>query len=89
METSKSLHFGDLSFKYTKSSKPEMGLIVSKRYGNAIGRNLFKRRCRSAFKSIMVDNNMGYAVVVRPKKPDISFGTIQESFNSVYDKFSD
>ena len=89
MKTSKSLHFGDLSFKYIKSSRPEMGLIVSKRYGNAIERNLFKRRCRSAFKSIMVDNNMGCAVGVRPKKPDISFGTIQESFNSVYDKFSD
>jgi ribonuclease P protein component len=89
MGTSKSLHFGDLSFKYTKSSKPKMGLIVSRKYGNAIERNLFKRRCRSAFKSIMVDNNMGCVVVVRPKKPDLSFGAIQESFNSMYDKFSD
>ena len=66
-----------------------MGLIVSKRYGNAIERNLFKRRCRFAFKSIMVDNNVGCALVVRPKKPGLSFGAIQESFNSVYDKFSD
>ena len=66
-----------------------MGLIVSKRYGSAIERNLFKRRCRSAFKSIMIDNNMRCAVVVRPKKPALSFETIQESFNSVYDKFSD
>ena len=89
MKTSKSLHFGDLSFKYTKSPRPEMGLIVSKRYGNAIERNLFKRRCRYAFKSIMVDNNMGCVVVVRPKKPDLSFRAIQESFNSIYDKFSD
>ena len=89
MEASKFLHFGDLSFKYTKSSKPKMGLIVSTRYGNAIERNLFKRRCRSAFKSTMVDNSVNYAVIVRPKKPKISFGTIQKSFNSVYDKFSD
>ena len=89
METSKSLHFGDLSFKYTNSPKPKMGLIVSRGYGNAIGRNLFKRRCRSAFKSIMVDNNVGCAVVVRPKRPGVSFGAIQKSFNSVYDKFSD
>ena len=89
MGTSKSLHFGDLSFKYTKSSKPKMGLIVSRRYGNAIERNLFKRRCRFAFKSIMVDNSVDCALVVRPKKPDISFVAIQESFNSVYDKFSD
>ena len=66
-----------------------MGLVVSKSYGSATERNLFKRRCRSAFKSIIVDNNMGCMVVVRPKKPDLSFGAIQESFNSVYDKFSD
>ena len=66
-----------------------MGLIVSKRYGNAIERNLFKRRCRAAFKSIIVDNNIGFAIVVRPKKPDLSFRTIQKSFNSIYDKFSD
>ena len=89
MKTSKSLYIGDLSFKYTKSYKPEIGLIVSKRYGNAIERNLFKRRCRSAFISIMVDNNMGCTVIVRPKKSDVSFRTIQESFNSIYDKFSD
>ena len=89
MKTSKSLCFGDLSFKYTKSSKPEMGLIVSKGYGNPIERNLFKRRCRYAFKSIMVDNNVGYVVIVCPKKPDVSFRAIQESFNSIYDKFSD
>ena len=65
-----------------------MGLIVSKRYGSAIERNLFKRRCRSAFKSIVVDNNMGCAVVVRPKGSGLSFRAIQESFNSMYDKFS-
>ena len=89
METSRSLYFGGLSLKYTKSSEPEMGLIVSKRYGNAIERNLFKRRCRSAFKSIMVDNNVGCILIVCPKRPGISFKAIQESFNSVYDKISD
>ena len=66
-----------------------MGLIVSKKYGSAIERNLFKRRCRFAFKLIMVDNNMLCAMVVRPKKSDLSFNTIQKSFNSIYDKFSD
>jgi len=89
MKTSKSLCFGDLSFKYTKNSEPEMGLIVSTKYGNAIERNLFKRRCRAAFKSTMVDNNMDCAIIVRPKKPGVSFRNIQESFNSIYDKFSD
>ena len=66
-----------------------MGLIVSKKYGNAVERNLFKRRCRSTFKSIMADNSMSYALIVRPKKSGISFEGIQKAFNSIYDKLSD
>jgi ribonuclease P protein component len=88
MKASKSLYFRDLSFKYSKISKPEMGLIVSKKYGNAVQRNLFKRRCRSIFKSIIVDRDIGYALVVRPKKRGVTYISIKESFNSVYDKLS-
>lgn len=88
MKTSKSLYFGDLSFKYTKSSKPEMGLVVSKKYGNAVQRNLFKRRCRSIFKSIIVDRDIGCTLVVRPKRQAVTYISIKESFNSIYDKLS-
>ena len=88
MNASKSLYFRDLSFKYSKSSRPEMGLIVSKKYGNAVQRNLFKRRCRSIFKSIIVDRAIGCALVVRPKKRGVTYISIKESFNSIYDKLS-
>jgi len=84
MKASKSLYFRDLSFKYSKSSKIEMGLIVSKKYGNAVQRNLFKRRCRSIFKSYMIDNNIGCALVVRPQTKGLTYTTIKESFNSLY-----
>ena len=66
-----------------------MGFIVSKKYGNAVERCLFKRRCRFVFKSIMVDNNIGYTLIVQPGGPGLTFSAIQESFNSVYDKFTD
>jgi len=89
LRASKSLCFGDLSFKYTKSKGPEIGFIVSKKYGNATERCLFKRRCRFVFKSIMVDNNISYTVIVQPNVPGVTFMAIQESFNSIYDKFAD
>ena len=88
MGASKSLRFGDLSFKYRKSSRPEMGFIVSKKYGNAVQRNLFKRRCRSIFKSIIVDGAIGCALVVRPKRRGVTYISIKESFNSIYDTLS-
>ena len=86
MKVSKSLYFGDLSFKYTKSSKPAMGLIVSKKYGNAVQRNLFKRRCRSIFNSIIADKDMHYVLIVRPKRRDVAYKSIKKTFNSLYDK---
>ena len=61
-----------------------MGLIVSKKYGNAVQRNLFKRRCRSIFKSIIVDRAISCALVVRPQTKGLTYTTIKESFNSLY-----
>ena len=64
MKTSKSLSCGDLSFKYVNDSGPSLGFIVSRKYGNAIQRNLFKRRCRSVFKSVVVDRGSVLSVIV-------------------------
>jgi ribonuclease P protein component len=65
-----------------------MGLVVSKKYGNAVQRNLFKRRCRSIFKSIIVDRDIGCTLVVRPKRQAVTYISIKESFNSIYDTLS-
>ena len=64
-----------------------MGFIVSKKYGDAVQRNLFKRRCRSIFISIIVDRAIGCALIVHPKKRGVTYISIKESFNSIYDKF--
>jgi len=89
MKTSKSLIFGDLSFKCSSSSSPGLGIIVSKKYGNAVCRNLFRRRCRSLFKTIIIDNKIFYSVIVRPNKQNISHGMIDESFASLYNQLLD
>ena len=38
-------------FTYLKDVKPSIAFSVSKKYGNAVKRNLFKRRCKYIFNS--------------------------------------
>ena len=86
MKTSKSLKIGDLSFKYAPSSKPSLGIVVSKKYGNAVYRNLFKRRCRSLFKTTIIDNKMLCSIIVLPNKQNVSQKSINESFAGLYNQ---
>jgi len=89
MKTSKSLKIRDLSFKYILSSRPGLGLVVSKKYGDSVQRNLFKRRCRSLFKTTIIDNKILCSVVVRPNKQNVSLKSINESFSRLYDQLID
>ena len=79
---------GDLFFKYAFQSKPQLGMIVSRKFGNAVQRNLFKRRCRNVFVSGFIRENLNYSVIVRPNKQDISYAEIQDSFLHLKKKFS-
>ena len=85
MKTSKSLKIRDLSFKYISNLRPGLGLVVSKKYGDSVQRNLFKRRCRSLFKTTVIDNKILCSVVVRPNKQNVSLKSINESFALLYD----
>ena len=89
MKTSKSLKIRDLSFKYTSSTRPGLGLVVSKKYGDSVQRNLFKRRCRSLFKNTVIDNKILCSVVVRPNKQNVSLKSINESFALLYNQLRD
>ena len=74
----KSLVFGDLLFKYKNNSKSKLGIPVSKRYGSAVKRNLFKRRCRELFSKHFINDNI--LLVVRPLKKEISYKQLEKSF---------
>jgi ribonuclease P protein component len=89
MKTSKSLKIRDLSFKYISSLRPRLGLVVSKKYGGSVQRNLFKRRCRFLFKTIVIDNKILCSVVVRPNKQNVSLKSINESFTLLYNQLLD
>lgn len=88
MKVAKSLSCGDLSFKYATGFDSGLGLIVSKNYGNAVQRNLFKRRCRFLFKTIFLNNNCNVSLIVRPKKQNINNKSIYKSFTSIKEKIT-
>ena len=85
---SKSLRVGDLLFKYKKDVNPKLGLIVSIKYGNAIYRNLFKRRCRAQFKTL-IKNGFTNTLIITPNKQNITRSTISASFNKLVNRLSD
>ena len=83
----KSLETRDLLFNYVDNKTPKIGFIVSRKYGNAIHRNLFKRRCRYAFYQL-IKRGFSYSIIVKPKTKNISWKIINESFNSLYEKYN-
>ena len=79
---SKSLLAGDLFFHYRQDSTPALGLVVSRKYGNAVQRHLLKRRCRTQFQKM---KNLGftYSIIVSPKKSNLGWVEIKSSFNQL------
>ena len=89
VKISKSLSIGDLSFNYIFQPHPVLGFIVSKKYGNSVNRNLFKRRCRNLFRNELVKRKINIALIVIPRKKNVSFLNISTSFRILYEKLRD
>ena len=85
---SKSLRVGDLLFKYKRDVNPKLGLIVSRKYGNAVYRNLFKRRCRAQFQTLII-NNFTNTLIITPNKQKITQSAINVSFNKLAEQLND
>jgi len=85
---SKSLRVGDLLFKYKKDVNPKLGLIVSRKYGNAVYRNLFKRRCRAQFQ-VLIENGFSNTLIITPKKKNITWAEINTSFCRLIELLND
>ena len=77
-----------LLFKYTYNQSPKLGFIVSRKYGNSVNRNLFKRRCRYGFYQL-IKHGFNYSVIIQPKDNNISWTTINKSFETLYEKITD
>ena len=69
-----------VSFRYICGKGPRLGMIVSKRYGNSVQRSLFKRRCRSLFKELILDFDSKICIIVQPIKGRCTFSEIRDAF---------
>ena len=75
--------FKNLKIYYKQCHKNKIGFIVSRSFGPASKRNLFKRRCRSVFLNHTTSNSCCFSVVVKPiKSNNINFFSINEAFNN-------
>ena len=59
---SKSLLIQEIRYYYLKDQNPQLGFIVSRKYGNSVERNLFKRRCRHKFYEL-IKNGFPYSII--------------------------
>ncbi|MAJ45084.1 MAG: ribonuclease P protein component [Candidatus Marinimicrobia bacterium] len=80
----KSLIIGDLLFRYKKNNFSKLGLIVSKKYGNAVKRNLFKRRCRMLFDTYFKSKNI--CIIIQPKASRLSWIQLDQCFIKLHNQ---
>ena len=86
-DNSKSLSTKDLLFRYTSNKIPKLGFIVSRKYGNSVQRNLFKRRCRYAFYKL-IKKDFAYSIIIKPKTKNIKWNTIKKTFEIIYENLA-
>lgn len=61
-------------------------LSVSKKSGDAVTRNLFKRRIRSVIRELNIKNSYEFFVMVKKSVNDLPYQTIKEELTSLLTK---
>lgn len=59
-----------------------VGLAVSKRVGNAVTRNLVKRRIRNTFANMNVSSGWDVVVTAKPQSADVSFADLDQAIQN-------
>ena len=70
-------------YLYSTSQPSRLGLIISRRVGNAVKRHLLARQIREVFREFLKQHPTGFDVVVKfsTKFTDPSFSQIDQQFN--------
>jgi len=80
LKTSKKIKSNNaLLFKYSQSSGPFVGFMLSKNFGNAVQRNRFKNRCRFLYRQL-ASKDQSLGLIVRPLQKNLSFKTLEGAF---------
>jgi len=66
---------------------PKLGFIVSRKYGNSVSRNLFKRRCRHVFYEL-IKSDFTYSIIIKPEAKNIKWNTIKKTFEIIHEKIA-
>lgn len=69
---------------------PLVGFVVSKAIGNAVNRNLVKRRLRAIAREHITDLPVGAMLVVRalPRSAEVEFSKLQRDFEACLKKLA-
>jgi len=72
----------EIQFRYLNLSSPSIGFVVQRKYGDAVHRNLLKRRCRDLFLKL-VKSGFSLSLVVRPRRNKLTIKEISDSFQKL------
>ena len=77
---SKKIDTGDVLFMYSDILKNAgIAFLVSKKYGNAVQRNLFKRRCRALYYNLDLKNK-NISLIIRPLIRNVNYTKLKKHF---------
>ena len=70
--------------------KPRLGLSVTKKVGNAVERNLVRRRLKEVFRSSvqLVPDNLDFVISARPPAAEASFDELNDEFARALQRLS-
>ena len=86
MRSAKSLRSRDISFKYITTSFSNISFSISRQYGNAVKRNLLRRRCKYLYQIILLKKEPKISIIIKPNRKNISYKSLHKSFLNLYEK---
>ena len=82
-------YFAVYSLKSSEDTHFRFALSVGKKYGNAVQRNLIKRRIREIVREIKEQLVcMRFVVVIKPQAKDLTYQEIKESIHQIFKKLN-